>query len=66
MFEGQNRRSAMNKRVKLSSKEKKVQRPCRDCRWFRLLDAGGRYGVCDKREKPSDPRECVVYKKKEI
>lgn len=56
----------MSKRTKFGPREKKVQRPCKECRWFRLLDAGGRFGVCDKHEQPSDPRECYVFKRKGI
>ena len=56
----------MNKRVKVAPRSKKVQRPCSDCRWFRWLDAGNRFGVCDKHEKPSDSRDCVKYKRKDI
>ena len=56
----------MNKRTKVAPRDKKVQRPCKDCKWFRWLDAGERFGVCEKHEKPSDPRDCVKYKRKDI
>lgn len=54
----------MNKRLQVVPKSKKVQRPCNECRWFRWLDANHHYGVCDKHEKPSDPRDCVVYRRR--
>lgn len=55
-----------NKRTKAFPKNKKVQRPCKECLWFSWLDAGKRFGVCDKHEKPSDPRDCVVFKRKSL
>lgn len=37
------------------------QRPCDDCLFFRRL--GGRFGVCDRGEHPSDPRDCKYFRK---
>ena len=56
----------MSKRTKVSARSRNVRRPCEDCIWFRWLDAGKRFGVCGKHEKPSDPRDCVVYKRKAV
>ena len=62
-FEGQNRRTAMNKRTKVAPRQNKKQRPCSDCHWFRLLS--GRIGVCRTGEHPSKPMECPSYKGKQ-
>ena len=56
----------MNKRTKVAAVKSKLHRPCKDCLWFRWLDAGKRFGICDKHEKPSESRVCVVYKRKGI
>lgn len=57
-------RKRMNNMSKSSERvEKKgvTKRDCAECVFFRLL--GGRFGVCDKGEHPSDPRECVCFRK---
>lgn len=42
--------------------EKKLKRPCETCKFYRIL--AGRYGVCEKGEHPSDPRECYSFRRK--
>ena len=43
-------------------KEKKEQRPCKDCMYFRFLSA--RFGVCEQHEQPSSPYHCFIYKRR--
>lgn len=57
-------RSRMSKQSKSSERvEKKdaVKRPCGECMFFRIL--GGRFGVCDRGEHPSEPRDCVRFRR---
>jgi len=41
---------------------KVFQRPCKVCVNFRWLSS--RYGVCECHERPSEPSECLVFKRK--
>ena len=52
----------LSRRTKVTKNEKKFQRPCGDCRYFRWLSA--KFGVCTEHQQPSAPMDCVRYKRK--
>lgn len=41
---------------------KDFKRPCKDCCNFRWLSV--RFGVCELHERPSEPSECLSFKRK--